>query len=99
MSNQESKPVDTTAADESAPVDERSSAQEEQERTASEVVSSESSTSVTEDFVMSDQAKSISGLTEEQALDFHEQFKVVFTTFVVLSAAAHLLAYIWSPWF
>lgn len=99
MSNQESTSVDNTAEDKSAPVDEQSPAQEGQERMASEAVSSESSTSVAEGFVMSDQAKSISGLTEEQALDFHEQFKVTFTTFMVLSAAAHLLVYIWRPWF
>ncbi|MCG5524758.1 light-harvesting protein [Ectothiorhodospira haloalkaliphila] len=42
---------------------------------------------------------SISGLTEEQAKEFHEQFKVVFTTFMVLAAAAHFLVYIWRPWF
>ena len=43
--------------------------------------------------------KSISGLTDEQALDFHEQFKVTFTTFMVLSAVAHGLVYVWRPWF
>ena len=51
------------------------------------------------DSVMSDQAKSISGLTDEQALEFHEQFKVTFTTFMVLAAVAHGLVYVWRPWF
>ena len=48
---------------------------------------------------MSDKVKSVSGLTDEQALEFHEQFKVTFTTFMVLAAVAHGLVYVWRPWF
>ncbi|MFP4061593.1 MAG: light-harvesting antenna LH1, beta subunit [Halochromatium sp.] len=43
--------------------------------------------------------KSLSGLTPEQAKEFHEQFKVTYTAFVGLAAAAHLLVLIWKPWF
>ncbi|MCG5496308.1 light-harvesting antenna LH1, beta subunit [Ectothiorhodospira variabilis] len=42
---------------------------------------------------------SISGLTEEQAKEFHEQFKTTFTVFMVLAAAAHFLVFLWRPWF
>jgi light-harvesting complex 1 beta chain len=40
-----------------------------------------------------------SGLTERQAKEFHEQFKVVYTTFVGLAAVVHVLVYAWKPWF
>lgn len=43
--------------------------------------------------------KSVSGLTPEQAKEFHEQFKTTYTAFVGLAAAAHLLVLIWKPWF
>lgn len=36
-------------------------------------------------------AESLSGLTEEQAKEFHEQFKVSFTAFMALAALAHVL--------
>ncbi len=44
-------------------------------------------------------AKSISGLTEEEAKEFHEQFKTTFTAFIGLAAVAHLLVIAWKPWF
>jgi light-harvesting complex 1 beta chain len=44
-------------------------------------------------------AKSISGLTEEEAKEFHEQFKTTFTAFVGVAAVAHLLVIAWKPWF
>ena len=44
-------------------------------------------------------AKSLSGLTEEEAKEFHEQFKTTFTAFVGLAAVAHLLVIAWKPWF
>jgi light-harvesting complex 1 beta chain len=43
--------------------------------------------------------QSISGLTVEQAKEFHEQFKVTYTAFVGLAAIAHLLVIVWKPWF
>ena len=44
-------------------------------------------------------AKSLSGLTEEEAKEFHEQFKTTFTAFVGVAAAAHLLVLLFKPWF
>ena len=43
--------------------------------------------------------KSLSGLTPDQAKEFHEQFKVTYTTFVGIAAVAHLLVLVWKPWF
>ncbi|MGQ9831199.1 MAG: light-harvesting antenna LH1, beta subunit [Thermochromatium sp.] len=42
--------------------------------------------------------KSLSGLTEQQAKEFHEQFKVTYTAFVGLAALAHLLVIAAHPW-
>jgi light-harvesting complex 1 beta chain len=42
---------------------------------------------------------SLSGLTVEQAKEFHEQFKIVYTTFAGLAALAHILVIAWKPWF
>ncbi|QIK38718.1 DUF1104 domain-containing protein [Caldichromatium japonicum] len=43
-------------------------------------------------------AKSLSGLTEQQAKEFHEQFKTTYTAFVGLAALAHLLVIAANPW-
>ncbi|WP_462321865.1 light-harvesting antenna LH1, beta subunit [Halochromatium sp.] len=43
--------------------------------------------------------KSLSGLSPEQAKEFHEQFKVTYTAFVGIAAVAHLLVLAWKPWF
>ncbi|QIK38716.1 light-harvesting protein [Caldichromatium japonicum] len=45
---------------------------------------------------MADQ--SLSGLTEQQAKEFHEQFKTTYTAFVGLAALAHLLVIAARPW-
>ena len=37
--------------------------------------------------------------TPEQAKEFHEQFKVTYSAFVGLAAAAHLLVFASKPWF
>ena len=42
---------------------------------------------------------SLSGLTPDQAKEFHEQFKVTYTAFVGIAAVAHLLVLVWKPWF
>jgi len=42
---------------------------------------------------------SLSGLTEAQAKEFHEQFKVTYTAFVGLAAVAHLFVMAAKPWF
>jgi light-harvesting complex 1 beta chain len=44
-------------------------------------------------------AKSLSGLTEDEAKEFHEQFKTTFTAFLAVAAAAHLLVFAIRPWF
>jgi light-harvesting complex 1 beta chain len=44
-------------------------------------------------------AKSLSGLSEEEAKEFHEQFKTTFQAFVAVAAVAHLLVLAWKPWF
>jgi light-harvesting complex 1 beta chain len=43
--------------------------------------------------------KSLSGLTPEQAKEFHEQFKTTYSAFVAIAAVAHLLVYAAKPWF
>ena len=42
---------------------------------------------------------SLSGLTVEQAKEFHEQFKVTYTAFAGIAAVAHFLVIAWKPWF
>jgi light-harvesting complex 1 beta chain len=42
--------------------------------------------------------KSLSGLTEQQAKEFHEQFKTTYTAFVGLAALAHLFVIAANPW-
>ena len=43
-------------------------------------------------------AKSLSGLTEQQAKEFHEQFKITYTAFMGLAALAHLFVIANNPW-
>jgi light-harvesting complex 1 beta chain len=38
-------------------------------------------------------------LNDQQAKEFHEQWKITYTTFVGISAVAHLLVLAWQPWF
>ena len=47
---------------------------------------------------MAEQA-SISGLTEQQAKEFHEQFKTTYTAYVGLAALVHLFIIAANPWF
>jgi len=39
-----------------------------------------------------------SGLTEQQAKEFHEQFKVTYTAFVGIAALVHLFVIAYQPW-
>lgn len=48
---------------------------------------------------MAEQQKSISGLTDQQAKEFHEQFKVTYVAFVGLAALAHLMVLANHSWF
>jgi light-harvesting complex 1 beta chain len=42
---------------------------------------------------------SLSGLTPDQAKEFHEQFKITYTVFAGIAAVAHFLVIAWKPWF
>ena len=44
-------------------------------------------------------ADSLSGLTDQQAKEFHEQFKVTYTAFVGIAAIVHLFVIASKPWF
>jgi light-harvesting complex 1 beta chain len=41
----------------------------------------------------------LSGLTEAEAKEFHEQFKTTFSAFIAVAAVAHLLVLAIRPWF
>jgi light-harvesting complex 1 beta chain len=42
---------------------------------------------------------SLSGLTPDQAKEFHEQFKTTYSAFVAIAAVAHILVFAAKPWF
>jgi light-harvesting complex 1 beta chain len=39
-----------------------------------------------------------SGLTEQEAQEFHSIFMSSFVVFVVIAIVAHILAWMWRPW-
>jgi light-harvesting complex 1 beta chain len=41
---------------------------------------------------------SISGLSEQEAKEFHKIFVVSFIVFVAIAIIAHILAWQWRPW-
>jgi len=41
---------------------------------------------------------SLSGLTEQEAREFHKMFIVSFLGFVAIAAVAHFLVWQWRPW-
>jgi light-harvesting complex 1 beta chain len=43
--------------------------------------------------------QSLSGLTEQQAKEFHEQFKITYMAFVGIAALVHLFVLAANPWF
>jgi light-harvesting complex 1 beta chain len=49
-------------------------------------------------YTMAEQA-SLSGLTDQQAKEFHEQFKITYTAYVGLAALVHLFIIAANPWF
>lgn len=49
--------------------------------------------------VAQQQETSLSGLTPEQAQEFHEQFKVTYTAYVGIAALVHLFVMASNPWF
>ena len=41
----------------------------------------------------------LSGLTAEEAQEFHKYFMQGFLGFVALTVVAHILIWLWRPWF
>lgn len=48
---------------------------------------------------MADAKGSLSGLTESEAQEFHAIFMKSFIGFVIVALIAHVLAWMWRPWF
>ncbi|MCY4190559.1 MAG: light-harvesting antenna LH1, beta subunit [Rhodospirillaceae bacterium] len=48
---------------------------------------------------MAENPGSLSGLTEGEAQEFHKIFVQSFILFTVVAIIAHVLAYMWRPWF
>ncbi len=46
-----------------------------------------------------DQRGSLSGLTDQEAREFHRIFMSSFIMFVVVAVIAHVLVWMWRPWF
>lgn len=47
---------------------------------------------------MVDEKKSLSGLTEQEAKEFHGIFVSSFLAFTAIAVVAHILAWMWRPW-
>jgi hypothetical protein len=47
---------------------------------------------------MADENRSLSGLTEREAKEFHGVFMTSFIVFTVIAVVAHVLAWNWRPW-
>jgi light-harvesting complex 1 beta chain len=41
---------------------------------------------------------SLSGLTENEAKEFHGIFMTSFVVFTLVAAVAHIMAWMWRPW-
>ncbi|MEL7215958.1 MAG: light-harvesting antenna LH1, beta subunit [Pseudomonadota bacterium] len=48
---------------------------------------------------MSDSSLSFTGLTDEQAQELHSVYLGGFQLFTAVAIVAHILTYIWKPWF
>ena len=42
--------------------------------------------------------RSLSGLTESEAREFHSIFMTSFVIFTAIAVVAHILAWMWRPW-
>jgi light-harvesting complex 1 beta chain len=42
--------------------------------------------------------RSLSGLTESEAREFHSIFMTSFVIFTAIAIVAHILAWMWRPW-
>ena len=47
---------------------------------------------------MAERQGSLSGLTENEAKEFHGVFMTSFIIFMVIAIVAHILAWQWRPW-
>lgn len=47
---------------------------------------------------MADRNSSLSGLTENEAREFHGTFMTSFIAFTVIAVVAHVLVWNWRPW-
>lgn len=47
---------------------------------------------------MYDSDSSLSGLTEDEAKEFHALFMLSFFGFTAIAIAAHVLVWMWRPW-
>ena len=47
---------------------------------------------------MADERKGLSGLTENEAKEFHKIFVTSFIIFTVIAIIAHVLVWQWRPW-
>jgi light-harvesting complex 1 beta chain len=48
---------------------------------------------------MPERRETLSGLTEEEAQEFHKYFMQGFIGFTVVAIVAHILVWMWRPWF
>jgi light-harvesting complex 1 beta chain len=48
---------------------------------------------------MADNRGSLSGLSEQEAKEFHSIFMTSFIVFTVIAIIAHFLVWNWRPWF
>lgn len=48
---------------------------------------------------MADKDGSLSGLTANEAKEFHSLFVTSFVVFTVIAIVAHILVWQWRPWF
>jgi len=47
---------------------------------------------------MEQRSNSLSGLTADEAKEFHSVFMTSFIGFTVVAIVAHILAWMWKPW-
>jgi light-harvesting complex 1 beta chain len=47
---------------------------------------------------MADERSSFSGLTEDEAKEFHGIFVSSFLAFTAVAVVAHILVWMWRPW-
>lgn len=47
---------------------------------------------------MADYKESLSGLTEDEAKEFHGIFVSSFLAFTAIAVVAHILVWMWRPW-